>query len=47
MLDIMAGMNKEKLREILERRRSNAAVPIPSKRKYSRNRKHRNRDIGD
>lgn len=34
---------KEQLRRLLELRRSNAASPVPSKRKYSRKQKHKNK----
>jgi hypothetical protein len=37
---------KEQLRRLLELRRSNAASPVPSRRKYSRKRKHKDRPEG-
>jgi hypothetical protein len=33
----------EKVKRIQELRRSNAATPIPSKKKYNRKRKHKNK----
>jgi hypothetical protein len=35
--------NKERIKKVLEIRRSNAAQPIPSKKVYSRKRKHKNK----
>ena len=35
--------NKERIKKVLEIRRSNAATPIPSKKTYSRKRKHKNK----
>ena len=35
--------NKERIKKVLEIRRSNAATPIPSKKIYSRKRKHKNK----
>jgi hypothetical protein len=35
--------NKERIKKVLELRRSNAAQPIPSKKVYSRKRKHKNK----
>jgi len=35
--------NKERIKKVLELRRSNAATPIPSKKIYSRKRKHKNK----
>lgn len=35
--------NKERIKKVLEIRRSNAATPIPSKKVYSRKRKHKNK----
>lgn len=37
------SQTKEKIRQKLELRRSNAAQPIPSKKKYSRKIKHKRR----
>ena len=36
-------MKNEKVKRIQELRRSNAAQPIPSKKVYSRKRKHKNK----
>ena len=33
--------NKERIKKVLELRRSNAATPIPSKKKYKRKPKHK------
>ena len=35
--------NKERIKRVLEIRRSNAATPIPSKKLYKRKRKHKNK----
>ena len=35
--------NKERIKKVLEIRRSNAATPIPSKKIYKRKRKHKNK----
>jgi hypothetical protein len=35
--------NKERIKRVLEIRRSNAATPIKSKKIYSRKRKHKNK----
>ena len=35
--------NKERIKKVLEIRRSNAATPIPSKKVYSRKQKHKNK----
>ena len=35
--------NKERIKKVLEIRRSNAATPIPSKKLYKRKRKHKNK----
>jgi hypothetical protein len=35
--------NKERIKRVLELRRSNAATPIKSKKLYSRKRKHKNK----
>jgi len=37
------GMFMEKVKRIQELRRSNAATAIPSKKKYNRKRKHKNK----
>ena len=34
-------MTKEKVKKVQELRRSNAATPIPSKKKYTRKKKHK------
>jgi len=39
----MKTENKERIKRVLEIRRSNAATPIPSKKTYSRKRKHKNK----
>jgi hypothetical protein len=39
----MKLQNKERIKKVLEIRRSNAATPIPSKKTYSRKRKHKNK----
>jgi hypothetical protein len=36
--------NKERIKKVLELRRSNAAQPIPSKKTYTRKRKHKNKN---
>jgi hypothetical protein len=36
--------NKERIKRVLEIRRSNAATPIPSKKIYKRKRKHKNKN---
>ena len=36
--------NKERIKKVLEIRRSNAATPIPSKKIYKRKRKHKNKN---
>ena len=36
--------NKERIKRVLELRRSNAAQPIRSKKIYSRKRKHKNKN---
>ena len=38
--------NKERIKKVLELRRSNAATPIPSKKTYSRKRKHKKTAVG-
>jgi hypothetical protein len=38
--------NKERIKKVLELRRSNAAQPIPSKKVYSRKRKHKKSAVG-
>ena len=38
--------NKERIKKVLELRRSNAATPIPSKKVYSRKRKHKKTAVG-
>ena len=38
--------NKERIKKVLEIRRSNAATPIPSKKTYSRKRKHKKTAVG-
>ncbi len=38
--------NKERIKKVLELRRSNAATPIPSKKKYSRKIKHKKTAVG-
>jgi hypothetical protein len=38
--------NKERIKKVLEIRRSNAATPIPSKKKYTRKRKHKKTAVG-
>jgi len=38
--------NKERIKKVLEIRRSNAATPIPSKKVYSRKRKHKKAAVG-
>ena len=38
--------NKERIKKVLEIRRSNAAQPIPSKKVYSRKRKHKKTAVG-
>jgi len=38
--------NKERIKKVLELRRSNAATPIPSKKKYSRKTKHKKTAVG-
>jgi hypothetical protein len=38
--------NKERIKKVLELRRSNAAQPIPSKKVYSRKRKHKKTAVG-
>ena len=38
------SQTKEKIRQKLELRRSNAAQPIPSKKLYKRKRKHKNKN---
>ena len=47
MLGIVIVMNvftlKNKINRIQELRRSNAATPIPSKKKYTRKKKHKNK----
>jgi len=40
----MKTENKERIKRVLEIRRSNAATPIPSKKTYSRKRKHKNKN---
>jgi hypothetical protein len=35
--------NKERIKKVLELRRSNAAQPIPSKKTYTRKQKHKNK----
>ncbi len=35
--------NKERIKKVLEIRRSNAATPIPSKKIYKRKQKHKNK----
>jgi hypothetical protein len=40
----MRSKTVEELRRLLELRRSNAASPVPSKKKYSRKRKHKSID---
>jgi hypothetical protein len=37
-------MTPEKLRQLLDLRKSNAAAPVPSGKKYVRREKHRGRD---
>jgi hypothetical protein len=39
----MKTENKERIKRVLEIRRSNAATPIPSKKLYKRKRKHKNK----
>ena len=39
----MLPRTKEHIRRILELRRSNAASPVPSKAKYNRKKKHKDR----
>lgn len=36
---------REKVIRIQELRRSNAATPVPSKKKYTRKQKHKNKDL--
>jgi hypothetical protein len=43
----MHPKSKEALRRLLELRRSNAASPVASKRKYTRKRKHKNQEAGN
>ena len=42
----MKLQNKERIKKVLEIRRSNAATPIPSKKTYSRKRKHKKTAVG-
>jgi hypothetical protein len=42
----MKLQNKERIKKVLEIRRSNAAQPIPSKKVYSRKRKHKKTAVG-
>jgi hypothetical protein len=42
----MKLQNKERIKKVLEIRRSNAATPIPSKKKYTRKRKHKKTAVG-
>ena len=37
--------NKERIKKVLELRRSNAATPIPSKKIYKRKQKHKNKIV--
>lgn len=37
--------NKERIKKVLELRRSNAATPIPSKKTYTRKQKHKNKKV--
>jgi hypothetical protein len=37
--------NKERIKKVLELRRSNAATPIKSKKIYSRKQKHKNKSV--
>lgn len=37
-------MNLDRIKRVLELRRSNAATPIRNKKKYTRKKKHKNRD---
>jgi hypothetical protein len=41
--ELLKGKIMEKVKRIQELRRSNAATAIPSKKKYSRKTKHKNR----
>ena len=36
--------NLQRIKKVMEIRRSNAATPIPSKKNYSRKRKHKNKE---
>jgi hypothetical protein len=38
--------NKERIKKVLELRRSNAATPIPSKKIYKRKQKHKKTAVG-
>ena len=38
-------MKNEKVNRVQELRRSNAATPIPSKKKYTRKEKHKNKTL--
>lgn len=40
----MSGKNEARTQAVLELRRGSRAQPIPSKKKYNRKRKHRNRE---
>ncbi len=40
----MKTENKKRIKRVLEIRRSNAATPIPSKKTYSRKRKHKKKN---
>jgi hypothetical protein len=42
----MKLQNRERIKKVLEIRRSNAATPIPSKKTYSRKRKHKKTAVG-
>ena len=42
----MKLQSKERIKKVLEIRRSNAATPIPSKKTYSRKRKHKKTAVG-